>query len=182
MQSSTGATVGAADAMTRVLYLTNMQAQLFKAETVPKMMSVFEVKSTSSLVINLMEGEGYAACFEKNLDLMELSEQERANYYLDEPHNMKGSSPAFVSGEEAALATRRLTNFFKEVLLPLAAETSAIILCSAKNTCILSTTLADVLPLFAARYGGAVAVHRVWACASDELRAPDAERTRFTGV
>ena len=36
---------GATDALTRVLYLTNMQAQLFKAETVPKMMPAFEARA-----------------------------------------------------------------------------------------------------------------------------------------
>lgn len=40
-----------------MLYLTNMQAQLCKAETVMKMMLAFEVKK-ASLVINLMEGKG----------------------------------------------------------------------------------------------------------------------------
>ena len=40
------------------------------------------------------------------------------------------------------------------MLLPLAAETNAVILCSAKDTDILSATMTEVLPLFAARYGG----------------------------
>jgi hypothetical protein len=144
---------GATDALTRVLYLTNMQAQLFKAETVPKMMQAFEARQPS-LVINLMEGSSYPIFYEKDIDVRELSEQERADWSLAMPHNILGSSDSFASRAEAAQATRHLANFFKEVLLPLAAETNAVILCSAKDTDILSATMTEVLPLFAARYGG----------------------------
>jgi hypothetical protein len=146
---------GATDALTRVLYLTNMQAQLFKAETVPKMMQAFEVRPQASLVINLMESQGYPIFYENNVDKIELSAEERAEWRVGGvPHNVLGSSDSFADRAEAAQATRRLTNFFKEVLLPLAAETNAIILCSAKFGDILSVTLMEVLPLFAARYGG----------------------------
>ena len=131
-----------------------MQAQLFKAETVPKMLSVFEIKH-ASLVINLMEGEAYPVFYEKNIDLLERTEQERADWSdANAPMNILGNSDSFASRAEAAQATRRLTNFFKEVLLPLAAETNAIILCSAKTSDILSATLAEVLPLFTAKFGG----------------------------
>ena len=47
---------GATDGLTRLLYLTNMQAQLFKAETVPLMLKAFEVPEPS-LVINLMSSQ-----------------------------------------------------------------------------------------------------------------------------
>jgi hypothetical protein len=40
---------------------------------VPKMMQGFEARK-ASLVINLMEGEGYPVQYEKGLDGMELSE------------------------------------------------------------------------------------------------------------
>ena len=130
-----------------------MQAQLFKAETVPKMMQAFEARQPS-LVINLMEGSGYPCMYEKLVDGMELGEQERAEFSITLIHSVLGSSDSFANRAEAAHATRRLTTFFKEVLLPLAAETNAIILCSAKNSDILSTILTEVLPLFAARYGG----------------------------
>jgi hypothetical protein len=46
-----------------------MQAQLFKAETVPKMMQAFEVRQ-ASLVINLMEGQGYPIWYENFVDGM----------------------------------------------------------------------------------------------------------------
>ena len=36
---------GATDTLARVLYVTNMQAQLFKVETVPKMMPAFEARA-----------------------------------------------------------------------------------------------------------------------------------------
>lgn len=61
---------------------------------------------------------------------------------------MFGDTDSFTSTAEAAQAMRRLSNFFKEILLPLAAETNAIIICSSKTTDVLSTTLTKVLPLF----------------------------------
>lgn len=149
MQISAGAT----DSQAKILYLTNMQAQLFKAETVPKLMDVFEVKQ-ASLVLNLMEGVGYQVMYDVCVEPAELSEQERAEWMLDLTHNTLGSSESFASRTEAAQATRRLSSFFKEVLLPLAADTNAIILCSAKKSEILSATLTECLPLFAAKHNG----------------------------
>ena len=49
---------GATDALTRLLYLTHMQASLFKAATVPLMLKAFEVPEPS-LVINLMSSRYY---------------------------------------------------------------------------------------------------------------------------
>ena len=63
-------------------------------------------------------------------------------------------SDGFASRDEATQTQRRLTTFFKEVLLPLAAETNAIVLCSAANNDALSTTLAETMPLFTAKFGG----------------------------
>ena len=93
------------DARARVLYLTNMQAQLFKGETVPMMLDAFAVRAPS-LVINLMDSAFYPVDFENDFDLKELSEQERADYSEYLPHNVCGSSHSFASREEAARATR----------------------------------------------------------------------------
>ena len=68
--------------------------------------------------------------------------------YQDAPQNIFGDYDSFASPAEAAQATRRLSNFFKEILLPLAAETNAIIICSSKTTDVLSRILTKVLPLF----------------------------------
>eukprot|EP01045_Picozoa_sp_COSAG04_P036981 COSAG04_NODE_9238_length_884_cov_0.923567_1_plen_224_part_01 len=40
------------------------------------------------------------------------------------------------------------------MLLPLAADTNAIVLCDARNTDVLSNALAEVMPLFTAKFGG----------------------------
>jgi hypothetical protein len=140
--------------LTRVLYLTNMQAQLFDAETVPKMLTAFEIQSSPSLVINLMMSMCFPPTFRVSVDLPELSEQEKADYHYLEINNAYGNSDSFLSREDATTAGRRLTNFFKEVLLPLAAETNAIIITSGSSQDILALTLGEVLPLFRARYGG----------------------------
>eukprot|EP01046_Picozoa_sp_COSAG06_P046212 COSAG06_NODE_6514_length_2898_cov_3.997998_2_plen_729_part_01 len=141
---------GATDSVMRLLYLTNMQAQLFKAETVPLLLRAFEV-STPSLVINLMSSQCYPRyyqlAFESEADKREVG---GGQWGL----NVQSSTHSFVSRDEATQACRRLINFFKEVLMPLAAETNAIVLCPASNVEALSTALAEVMPLFTAKSGG----------------------------
>eukprot|EP01046_Picozoa_sp_COSAG06_P076915 COSAG06_NODE_24778_length_653_cov_0.561372_1_plen_186_part_01 len=114
----------------RVLYLTNMQAKLFEPATVPKMLAAFELDPAAppALVINLMFAAGFQCDMDDRVNKPELGEQEKQDYYNLEPQNVVGNTESFTSREEATQATRRLTSFFKEVLLPLAAETNAIIL------------------------------------------------------
>ena len=134
----------------RLLYLTNMQAQMFSTETVPKMLQAFDVHNPS-LVIQLMGSAG-----PEKLDTLptEMTQAERANYHDFETHSVTGSSHSYLTEEERTGASRRLTTFFKEVLLPLAAETNAIIICNGYSSDMLTKTLAEVCPLFTARHGG----------------------------
>ena len=117
------------------------------------MLQAFETRK-SSLVINLMESDGFPVLFDRDIYRRGLTEQQLEDWICIDPHNVKGNTHSFMCREEATQATRRLSNFFKEVLLPLAAETNALILCAAKNTDILSTILSENLPLFAAKHGG----------------------------
>jgi hypothetical protein len=144
---------GATSALSRVLYLTNQQAELFNAETVPKMMAAFEVEKPS-LVINLMDSDCYPSNYEKDYDLRGKGGVDALNFVEWQPHNVQGPTHSFLTRKEATEASRQIEHFFKEVLLPLAAETNAIILCDGKNTDELSSTLTRVLPLFAAKAGG----------------------------
>ena len=140
---------GSTDGLTRLLYLTNMQAQLFKAETVPKMLQAFEV-SHASMVINLMDSGEYPSYYQAMYGAKKENEP---------VPDMLNYGAGFVSREEAVEARRRLSNFFKEVLLPLAAETHAIIIVSALNRDVLALTLFETLPLFAASHGGKLPLH-----------------------
>ena len=140
----------------RVLYMTNMQAKLFEAATVPKMLAAFELDSAAppALVINLMFASAFQCGVDDVVNKPEHSEQEKQDYYSFAPQNVLGNAESFTSREEATQATRRLTSFFKEVLLPLAAETNAIILTSGQTSDLPSVALAEVLPAFGAKYGG----------------------------
>ena len=84
---------GRRDALTRVLYLTHMQAQLFKGATVPMVLQVFAVRPPS-LVINLMESGFYPVSYEKDIDQMGLSEQERADCHFEAPATVYSTTPA----------------------------------------------------------------------------------------
>eukprot|EP01045_Picozoa_sp_COSAG04_P015628 COSAG04_NODE_1248_length_7581_cov_24.589453_1_plen_386_part_10 len=159
---------GATDSHTHLLYLTNMQAQLFKAETVPKMLQAFELPQPS-LVINLMGSFCYPCFFDCSMP-PSFTQQERDDFYRLAPHNVQGNSHSFVSGDEATQGCRRLSSFFKEVLLPLAAETNAIVLCSARDAEQMSTTLAEVMPLFTAKYGGQLPFTVLTITAANTLR------------
>jgi hypothetical protein len=143
---------GAMDSVARVLYLTNMQAQMFSVETVPKMMQAFEVKK-ASLVINLLYSAG-AELWNESYWPEGMTAEERREFHGLSPHTTAGPEPPFLSNREQNQLEMRLTMFFKDVLLPLAAETNAIVLCDANVNCALSKTLADTLPLFVAKYGG----------------------------
>ena len=134
----------------RLLYLTNKQAEMFSNDTVPKMLQAFDVHNPS-LVIMLMASAG-----PEKLNTLpdDASATERAEYYDVETHSVTGNSSSFLTDEEGTGAQRRLTTFFKEVLLPLAAETNAIIICNGYAIDMLTRTLAEVVPMFAARHGG----------------------------
>jgi hypothetical protein len=140
--------------LARVLYLTNMQAQLFDADTVPKMLGVFEVPAAPSLVINLMQSGGYPIAFQNLVDKAGLNEQERTDFHDLEMHNILGHTHSFRSREDATVACRRLTNFFKEVLLPLAAETNALV--RARPWCISALSVSHTTSVL---YG-----NFVWGC------------------
>jgi hypothetical protein len=116
------------------------------------MLQAFEVP-TPSLVINLMPSFYYPCFFERQCGLG-LTEQERQDVHGMPIHTCFGNGPSFIIRNEATQACRRLSNFFKEVLLPLAAESNAIIICPARNDDQLSTTLAECMPLFTAKSGG----------------------------
>jgi hypothetical protein len=143
---------GSVDSVARVLYITNMQAQMFSVETVPKMMQAFEVKKPS-LVINLLFAMGAGYWNEEDLPA-DMTAEQRIELTRNQIHNTGGTRPPFLSNQEKTHQQMRLTMFFKDVLLPLAAETNAILLVDANGDCSMSKTLAETLPLFVARYGG----------------------------
>ena len=140
------------DEQVRALYLTNMQAKLFDSTTVPKMLAAFEIDDSScSLVINLLVASFFPCDF---AGWSGLSEDEIETIAAEMGQNVQGSSDSFRTSKDASEACRRLTAFFKTVLLPLAAETNAIILTTGMSDDIMALTLASVLPLFEAQHGG----------------------------
>ena len=122
----------------KVLYLSNKQARLL-AHTPGSMKRVFEAFEipTPKLVIRLIQSTGGVDWTRSRI---------RAGINLQYP---------YPGGEEEALqAERNLYHFMEEVLLPLAAETNALILVQATvGSCMLTSALGQALDLHRNRFG-----------------------------
>ncbi|CAE7210387.1 unnamed protein product [Symbiodinium sp. CCMP2592] len=122
----------------KVLYLTNKQARLLANTpgSIKRVLEAFEIP-TPKLVIRFIQSMGGVDWTKTRTD---------AGIPLQSP---------FPGGEEEALqAEQGLYHFMEEVLLPLAAETSALILVQATlGSCMLTSALGQALKLHRNRFG-----------------------------
>ncbi|CAE7203582.1 unnamed protein product [Symbiodinium sp. CCMP2592] len=122
----------------KVLYLSNKQARLLAHTpgSMKRVLEAFEIP-TPKLVIRLIQSTGGVDWTRSRL---------RAGINLQYP---------YPGGEEEALqAERNLYHFMEEVLLPLAAETNALILVQATvGSCMLTSALGQALDLHRNRFG-----------------------------
>ena len=113
-----------------------------------KMLGVFDVASPQ-LVINLLESGGFAEwtrqCSQQVWDVRQAQWA---------PGVFRARAP-FTSSTDEREAERRIDMFMTEVLIPLAAQTSAVVLCSAIPTqCILSASFLRMCAAARARWAG----------------------------
>ena len=122
----------------KVLYLSNKQARLLAHTpgSMKRVLEAFEIP-TPKLVIRIIQSTGGVDWTRSRL---------RAGINLHYP---------YPGGEEEALqAERNLYHFMEEVLLPLAAETNALILVQATvGSCMLTSALGQALDLHRNRFG-----------------------------
>lgn len=130
----------------RLLFLTNSQAELIASSeaSMQKMLDALEIPRPK-LVINLIASAGHSDYATKALGA-EIRRRPDAGILRD-----KGS---FASAEEERKALAKLDHFMASVILPLAAQTNAIIFCNAcAADCMLAASLTRMLAVHRSTWG-----------------------------
>ena len=131
----------------KLLFLTNSQAEYLSSsqQTLVKMLDALELPKPK-LVINILMSQG----FRTNTDI----QGDRPFACEKQEAGLVNHRPPFVSLEEERAAEGKIERFMADVLLPLAAQTNAIVLCSADpSSCVLSAALTRVFGLLRAKWG-----------------------------
>ena len=131
----------------KLLFLTNSQAEYLSSsqQTLVKMLDALELPKPK-LVINILMSQGFRANTDIQGDRPFACEKQEAG--------LVNHRPAFLSLEEERAAEGKIERFMADVLLPLAAQTNAIVLCSADpSSCVLSAALTRVFGLLRAKWG-----------------------------
>ena len=134
------------DGKCKLLFLTNPQADLIASspESVQKMLDALEVPKPS-LVIDLILSPGFLSS--TRLDPEEIEGTALAGFVRDR-------APFLSRGEERA-ADAKIDRFMTDVVIPLAAQTNAVVLCNASpGQCILSTCFLRMYALARATWSG----------------------------
>ncbi len=137
------------DGKSKLLFLTNPQAELIAStpESVQKMLDALEVPK-QSLVIEFLETWGFRGSTKLFYRL----------YYddLDEgTAGMRNDVPPFLNFDDEAEAEAKIDMFMSDVLIPLAAQTHAVVLCSAvTGSCMLSTSFLRMYSLLKNKWSG----------------------------
>ena len=130
----------------RLLFLTNSQAELIASSeaSMQKMLDALEIPRPK-LVINLIASAGHSDYATKAMGA-EIRRRADAGILRD-----KGS---FASAEEERKALAKLDHFMASVILPLAAQTNAIIFCNAcAADCMLAASLTRMLSVHRSTWG-----------------------------
>ena len=131
----------------RLLFLTNSQAELIASSeaSMQKMLEALEIPRPK-LVINLLSSQGHTEHIVKAMDAHAAWGAEDAGLPRD-----KG---AFASADAEQKAFAKLDHFMASVILPLAAQTNAIIFCSAcPANCMLTASLTRMLAVHRSTWG-----------------------------
>ena len=142
---------GAADGQTRkLLFLTNSQASLLASSgtSIQKMLDALEIPKPK-LIINLVMSMGFTECCEACAPW----EGGADGLYAGLIHN-RG---AFKTKEEEHAAIALIDRFMLETIIPLAAQTNAIIITPAEsNACILTRSLLKMTGLIRSKWENGV--------------------------
>ena len=132
----------------RLLFLTNSQAELISdsSASLQKMLDALEIPRPK-LVINLLVSQG-STDYVTNEILGELADLAKSDAGLI-PHRGPFAGP-----DEERQMIEMLDHFMETVILPLAAQTNAFILCNAcQSTCMLSSSLTRMLSVHRSTWG-----------------------------
>ena len=134
----------------KLLFLTNAQAELITRTpgSIKRLLEAFEMPEPR-LVINLLYSQGTIADMLGQCDSGFVKNRE---YYGD--GRVRNVHP-WLSHEEALRAEKKLDSFMSQVLVPIAAENNAVVVCDClKGGCFLSSSFHRVMALQAGKWVG----------------------------
>ena len=133
----------------RLLFLTNPQAELLASSSasLQQMLNALQLPKPK-LVINLLMSQGFNEyCSSYDEAWAQVASAGPAAGVIKD-------RPPFLDSAAEKSAEEQIDRFMAEVLIPLAAQTNAIVLCSATpNTCILSASLTRMYAVERAKWG-----------------------------
>ena len=135
------------DGKCKLLFLTNPQAELIAStpESIQKMLDALEIQKPS-LVIEFIRSWG----FRGSLKLYP-PEGYKANCYA----GLLYDCPPFLTDEDEQEAEAKVDMFMSDVIIPLAAQTHAVVLCDAiPGNCLLSTSFLRMYAVMKAKWAG----------------------------
>lgn len=168
------------DGKCKLLFLTNQQADLIASTTegVQKMLDALEVKKPS-LVIEFIKSWGFRAstkiCAEEDYQKLV-----RASGILH-------GRPSFLTHEDEQEAEAKIDMFMADVMIPLAAQTHAVVLCDAiPGDCALSTSFLRMYAVMRSKWSGPApfsvisstdAIHRLYLNPNEDTHWRNVRRT-----
>ena len=139
--------IDASDGGRKLLFLTNPQAELIASSrgSLQKMLDALELPKPK-LVINFLMSLGFRQHVTAFPGLLG---------GIGGDAGICDSRPAFQNAEDEHATMRRIDRFMSETLIPLAAQTSAIVLCSATlSDCVLSASFTRMYAVHRAKWSG----------------------------
>ena len=138
----------------KVLFLTNQQASLLAKEpaSMSKMLDRLEV-GEPQLVINIMTSTGFSNWYNA-WEPGVFSHGKGSNRQSDWAAGCVTDRPPFLTGAASMAADGKIDTFMSEVIIPLAADTNAVVLCSAvPQECVLSSSFLRMVAVQRAKWG-----------------------------
>ena len=132
----------------RLLFLTNSQAEFLASSnaSLQKMLDALEVPKPK-LIINLLSSQGFT-------DYVTNAVNDNIEEYGTEEAGLVPGRGPFVTLDDEISAIEKLDHFMASVILPLAAQTQAIIISNAcPSDCVLSSSLTRMLSVHRSKWG-----------------------------
>ena len=153
MVDSVSMSIGGQSTTRNFVYLTHAQSFMFNSVSIKKLLGALELKHEPQLCIRFL-----SSAFGLEFSKSQSAGRKRTGRHSDDPsfieHGARGSIyPPVCNTRDLLQADSKLLDFCKEVLLPLAISTNAVILMQGSSECDLAMTLQRACQSLFARYG-----------------------------
>ncbi|MAJ97152.1 MAG: hypothetical protein CMI56_00870 [Parcubacteria group bacterium] len=132
-----------------VVYMTNRQASLFNSSNVEVLLRTFEIKNPSLVLIGLFSVNGVVSVKYGNPQKL----YEEGFNWKKHIYSGRQIHLPFRTDEEGIEADRALDIFMRDVIIPLAAQTNAVVIVSPFKSCSMSMSFCKAASMAKASYG-----------------------------